>query len=372
MVLNILRGIFVLLMAAVGYSLVTADPENLGDLEGVHWLALAMCVSLSLLVIAIDILGGRRKLAIFSGVAFGVLAGLAVSYALSFAVVLVVDNVFLPTTVGSEINATVTGFLNLLIGTIVCYFSVAFVLQTKDDFRFIIPYIEFRRDARGTKPVLVDTSALVDGRLEEVATAGFLDTRLVVPHFVVNELQTLADQADRHKGQRGRRGLDVLARLQRAAGLDVRIYDSHGHEPKDADDLPVDRRLVDLARTLEAKLLTVDFNLAKVAQLAGVNTLNINQLARALQSEVVPGDALEVLLAREGTGDDQGVGHLDDGTMIVVENAAASVGKRVSVTVTNLTQTNAGRMIFAKLRNNPPVPHRKHKSTFELERPLAG
>ena len=354
MLLNILRGVFVLLMGAVGYSLVVADPDNLGRLEGKNWLALAMCVTLGVLVIAVDILAGRRKLAVFSGVAFGVLAGLAISYALSFAVRLVVDNVLLTGSVGSDTNRTIAGFLNLLIGTIVCYFTVSFVLQTKDDFRFIIPYVEFRRDARGARPVVVDTSALIDGRLEPAAAAGWLDTRLVVPEFVVRELQRVADSPDRAKRLRGRRGLDVLARLRSAPGLDVRVFDTHAHEPRDAEDHPVDRRLIDLARQWEAKALTVDHNLAKVAQLAGVAVLNLNDLADALRGGVVLGEARHLTIERTGTGQGQGVGHLDDGTMVVVEGAADAVGEKVDVVVTNTTQTSAGRMVFARRDGSEP------------------
>ena len=356
MLLNILRGVFVLLMGAVGYSLVAADPNDLGRLQGKNWLALAMCLTLAVLVIAVDILAGRRKLAVFSGLVLGVMTGLALSYVLSFAVVLVVDNVLLPDSIGSPTNVTLAGFLNLLIGTVVCYFCVSFILQTKDDFRFIIPYVEFRRDARGARPVVVDTSALIDGRLEPVAAAGFLDTRLVVPEFVVRELQRVADSPDRGKRLRGRRGLEVLARLRQARGLDVRVFDTHAHEPRDADDHPVDRRLIDLARQWEAKALTVDHNLAKVAQLAGVAVLNLNDLADGLRGGVVLGEARHLTIERTGTGQGQGVGHLDDGTMVVVEGAADAVGEKVDVVVTNTTQTSAGRMVFARRDGSADAP----------------
>ncbi|MEM7807745.1 MAG: TRAM domain-containing protein [Planctomycetota bacterium] len=371
MAINVLRGLFVLLMAAVGFSFVTTDPRDLGELGSVSsssWLAMAFSLSLGVLMVVLDIVSGRRKLAVFSGVAFGILVGLTVSYALSFGVKLLVDNVFDPGGLGSSQNAAVTSFLNLLVGTIACYFSISFVLQTKDDVRFIIPYVEFRRDTRGTKPIVVDTSALMDTRLPGVVTSGFIDGRLVVPQSVVGELQLISDHPDRAKAERARDGLDRLAEMQRDKAIDVRIFDDRSDRTQPAEE-DVDGHVIDLARQLEGRVLSVDANLGKVARLAGVSLLNLNDLTEAVRMPAVPGDELSLHITRRGNVAGQGVGHLPDGTMVVVEHAADDVGDDVTAIVTNATQTSAGRMIFAK-RADDAGPKRRRKRSSD-EQPVA-
>ncbi len=363
MALNILRGLFVLLMAAVGYSFVVADPETVGEFQSVNWLALSASLITATGMIILDIAAGRRKLVVFSAIAFGTLIGLVITYALSLGVALLINTFVLPGSADNPENRALISFTTLLIGCASCYFAVSFILQTKDDFRFIIPYVEFRRDARGSRPALLDTSVLVDGRITPILEAGFLDVRFVVPQFVIRELQRLADSGDEHKRARGRRGLDVLDDLRHRAGADVRIYepheDAHGGsvdaEPDNGEGSPgglrVDDRLVRLADELDAKLVTLDFNLAKVARLSDVSVLNFNDLALALRPEALPGTPLSVQVEKPGTGENQGVGHLPDGTMIVVEGGADRVGGTVQVIVRNTTQTAAGRLIFAKVIN---------------------
>ena len=349
MALTVLRGLFVLLMAAVGYSFVTMDPQELGGLgqSNVAWLALAFSLSLGVLMVVLDLVGGRRKLAVFSGVAFGILVGLTVTYALSFGVALVVDNVINPEGAGSPLNRAIISFFNLMVGTTACYFSISFVLQTKDDVRFIIPYVEFRRDSRGVKPVVVDTSALMDRRLGGVLESGFLDARMIVPQSVVAELQQVADAPDRARGSRGRDALDRLADMQKHVELDVRIYDDRADHRETPND-PVDQRVIDLATELEGRVLTVDANMAKVARLAGLPVLSLNVLSEALRAPAMPGDSVRLEVTRRGSAAGQGVAHLADGTMVVVENAGERVGETLDAVVTNATQTAQGRMVFAR------------------------
>src|SRR5687768_7425088 len=187
MLLNILRGLFILLMASVGWAFVVAEPDQAGTFQNNQWLAPAVALAVGVLLICIDILSGRRKFAVFTGVAFGILVGLTITYALSFGVALIVDNLIRPETVTGGANNSLTNFINLLLGTAACYFAVSFILQTKDDFRFIIPYVEFRRDARGSRPIILDTSVLIDGRIADLAGTGFFDSQLIVPQFVVME-----------------------------------------------------------------------------------------------------------------------------------------------------------------------------------------
>ena len=370
MTLNILRGLFVLLMAAVGYTFVVAEPSASWPDFLVYnkWLGMAVSLVLGVIMICVDIIAGRRKLAVFSGIAFGLLVGMVITYGLSFAVALAVDNLLLPNTIGQPGNVAIIGFLNLLIGTIACFLAVSFILQTRDDFRFIIPYVEFRRDAKGSRPILLDTSVLIDGRIVELACAGFFDAQLIVPQFVVQELQDVADHPDRLKRTRGRRGLDVLAELKRDSCLDVRIYDADPHHRKDQD-VPVDQRLLNLARELDGRAMTVDYNLNKVAQLSGVSVLNLNEIAGALKPEVLPGETMRVEIVRPGSGQGQGVGYLDDGTMVVVEQGRGHLHDEVDLVVTNTTQTAAGRMIFGRASDDEEPANSGGQAASRRRRP---
>ena len=192
-------------------------------------------------------------------------------------------------------------------------------------------------------PKLLDTSVIIDGRILEIVQAGFLDGRLIVPKFVLRELQTIADSVDSLKRGRGRRGLEVLSQL-RDASQALEVLD------RDVPERDVDGKLVVLARDMGAHILTNDFNLNRVASLQGVKILNINDLANALKPVVIPGEAMAVTIVKDGKEQNQGVGYLDDGTMIVVENGRALKGESVPVEVTSVLQTSAGRMIFAKLK----------------------
>jgi len=198
---------------------------------------------------------------------------------------------------------------------------------------------------RGKELKVLDTSAIIDGRIADICETKFLSGTLVVPRFVMQELHTLADSADSMKRARGRRGLDILARLQENPDLTVQIFDREMPEPSD-----VDGKVVRLAKELNSQVITTDFNLHKVAALDGVPVLNVNDLSAALKPVVLPGEAMSVFLMKEGKEKDQGVGYLDDGTMVVCEDGRKHIGKRVEVSVASILQTSAGRMIFAKAR----------------------
>ena len=204
---------------------------------------------------------------------------------------------------------------------------------------------------------ILDTSVIIDGRIADIAETGFLDGTIVIPQFVLRELQLVADSADSLKRNRGRRGLDILQRLQKVASLQIQIVE---------DDFPavreVDLKLIELAKVYEGKIITNDFNLNKVAQLQGVEVLNINELANSLKPIVLPGEAMKVFILKEGKEYNQGVAYLDDGTMVVVDNARKMIGKTVDISVTSVLQTTAGKMIFGKwdervtgtMRSEPP------------------
>src|SRR5690349_15851940 len=202
----------------------------------------------------------------------------------------------------------------------------------------------FGAEKQGRKSFkILDTSVIIDGRIADIADTGFLDGVVVIPQFVLRELQLVADSADSLKRNRGRRGLDILQRIQKIVTVSVQIVE---------DDFPsireVDLKLIELAKIYEGKIITNDFNLNKVAQLQGVEVLNINELANALKPIVLPGETMRVFILKEGKEYNQGVAYLDDGTMVVVDNARKMIGKNVDVSVTSVLQTTAGKMIFGK------------------------
>ncbi len=215
----------------------------------------------------------------------------------------------------------------------------------RDDFAFIIPYVRFRQDAATGQPMVLDPDSIIDGRVPDILRSGFLHGRLIIPRFVLDELQAMADAGSNHHRQRGQRGLDCLDAMQKASDIQVSIHDSHG--PPEAQTL--DARLIETARLLGARLLTVEDNLAKVARLRGVDVLNIQELDEALKPAVAIGQRLRIALVRTGKEDHQAVGYLPDGTMIVVNHAVAKIGTTADVLVVSTLQTSGGTMVFAEL-----------------------
>jgi uncharacterized protein YacL len=199
---------------------------------------------------------------------------------------------------------------------------------------------------------ILDTSVIIDGRIADVCETGFVDGALVIPQFVLKELQLVADSADSLKRNRGRRGLDILQRIQKMAGVEVIISDVDFPEVRE-----VDLKLIELARTLPGKIVTNDFNLNKVAQLRGVEVLNVNELANSLKPVVLPGEIMKVFILKEGKEYNQGVAYLDDGTMVVVDNARKMISKTIDIVVTSVLQTTAGKMIFGRYIDASLAPH---------------
>jgi len=358
MVLNVLRALFVLVMAALGWSFLK-DPNTYGPNS---WMAMAIGLSVAVFLMSIDILATRRKLALFSGVFFGLVVGISIAYALSFVTPLIVDYYQSMTfsTFKREHYEALVRYINLFIGVATTYLAVSFILQTKDDFRFVIPYVEFSKQTKGARPFLLDSSVLIDGRIEDVAKTGILESQLVAPHFIEAELQRLADSSDKMIRARGRRGLDVLGNLMHAGRPEVVRYDSSGREDKGLID--EDQKLIALAKELNARIMTNDYNLNKVAQLRGVDVVNLNELANAMKPEVMPGEKMTVRLIKPGEAPGQGVGYLDDGTMVVVEGGRTHLNEEVEFTVTNTRQTVQGRMIFGRVAGDGALPGPARKS----------
>jgi uncharacterized protein YacL len=244
----------------------------------------------------------------------------------------------------AQIPEETLALTRVVLTLVFCYLGMVIGLRGKDDFNLIIPYVRLRRQDQGEEAIIIDTSIIIDGRITDICKSGFLDTKMVIPRFVLKELQSIADSTDPIKRQRGRRGLEILNNLRKDSTLNVILNDEDFPEIKD-----VDAKIVHLAKLLEAKVLTVDFNLNRVASIQGVRVLNINELANAIKPVVFPGEALKLRLIREGKEHNQAVGYLDDGTMVVVEDARRLIGQEVKVTVSSVLQTQAGRMIFTRL-----------------------
>jgi uncharacterized protein YacL len=239
-----------------------------------------------------------------------------------------------------------SGPIRLILGAILCYGCTSVLLQTKDDFRFVIPYVEFSRELKGSRPLVLDTSALIDGRLADLAETNIIENQLVMPGFVLSELQAIADSNDRLRRARGRRGLDIVNRLRSDSRLEFQLYDRD--LPQFAGQ-PVDMKLVFLAKHLEGKLVTGDYNLNKVAKVHNVSVINLNEVAAALRPQFLPGETFIVKVVKAGEGPEQGVGYLDDGTMVVIEGGRHRINATLNVVVTSTLQTPAGRMLFAKV-----------------------
>lgn len=235
--------------------------------------------------------------------------------------------------------------LNLFFG----YIGLVVGIKRSEEILELTPFLGSKQrkgERKGSgSPKILDTSVIIDGRISDICEAGFIEGTLIIPRFVLRELQQVADSSDTLKRNRGRRGLDVLNRIQKKVSIDVQI-----HETDFPDVREVDAKLVKLGRILEAKVMTNDYNLNKVAELEGVTVLNINELAEALKPVVLPGEELTIHIIKEGKEVRQGVAYLDDGTMVVVDNGKSHIGEKAQVTVTSVLQTTAGRMIFTKVK----------------------
>ena len=283
----------------------------------------------------IDIMIKRKSLQLISSIYFGAIVGVFLSYVL----VLVFESFLVR--YSEETRAAIT----LVLGVCMIYLSTSVLMQTRSDFRLIIPFVEFSRDVKGLKPLILDTSVIVDGRIADVVAALHLDNQIIIPQFVINELQAIADSPDRLKRNRGRRGLDVLKNLRSNTDLEVIIPE---RDAVTAPGISVDQKLVVYARDTDGKLVTNDFNLNKIAQAQGVPVLNINALTNSLKPVCLPGEELDVLVVKQGESESQGVGYLEDGTMVVIEGGRDHIGKDVHISVTSVLQKSAGRMIFGK------------------------
>ena len=339
MLLTLLRVAYVTLLLGLAVVSVSLVVES-GDTATTVLLPLGI-LGVGALVLLTDVREKQKQITTISAIYFGLLLGLLLGYLFSMAVVPILESTF-----PGQPQMVLLG--RVLLTVVCCYVTISTFLQTKDEFRFIIPYVEFSKQVKGGRPLLLDTSVIIDGRIADVCDTRLIDTPLIVPRFVLQELQAVADSSDKLKRNRGRRGLDVLKRLQSNPKLQLQMHDGNVPELRTGERIRVDERLVILAKALNARVVTNDFNLNKIAQLQGVDVINLNELANALKTVALPGEAMPVKVVKAGDQIGQGIGYLDDGTMVVIEQGRALIGQEVSIVVTSVLQTPAGRMIFGR------------------------
>jgi uncharacterized protein YacL len=327
--INLLRVLFITFCAVIGANISSAISDNL-------WPGLVLGLLLGLVVVLIDRLLKGVSLRLFSSATFGLLLGL------------IFANLLMASQVLRYQTETMQWAVRLIVYAVFGYLGMMLAMRSsRDEFSLIIPYVRFARETTQHEPLVVDTNVIIDGRIADLCATGFLSRTLIVPRFILDELQVLADSHDPMRRERGRRGLEILNQLQRSHDVEVTVHEASAEDV----DLGTDARLVRVAQVLKAQLLTNDHALTQVARLQRVVVLNLSDLTRALRPSVVAGDELDLHLVKEGRESHQAVGYLPDGTMIVVNHARAHVGKTRKVVVASALQTAAGRLIFAELKN---------------------
>ncbi|MGA2171863.1 MAG: PIN/TRAM domain-containing protein [Sedimentisphaerales bacterium] len=345
MLLWILRAFFIIIIVAVLLVNLTVPEvsatKGRADFYTILWSGLILVVA----TMFVDVVTPKKSLAALAGVFFGLLVGIVVSWALAQVIEMIISIYRI------GVSATAENALQWMVGICVCFLIISIVIRTKDDVRFVIPYVEFTKQTKGARPFVLDTSAIIDGRIADLYKSKLFDAPLIVPRFVLNEMQLIADSADKLKRNRGRRGLDILKEMQMDTAIDITVDDAV--VPDEEGIKGVDQKLIVFTKNCGGRLVTTDYNLSKVAAVRDVDVLNINDLANSLKTIALPGENMKVRIIKPGEEAQQGVGYLDDGTMVVVEEARNKIGKEIVIAVTSSLQTSAGKMIFGKFENFP-------------------
>ena len=297
---------------------------------------------MALSILLIDVLLPKKRVDMISVIYFGLLIGILLAHLLNLAL----GPLF--SSLGNEGKNFQAG-ITMLALLILPYLCITFMMQTKDQFRFVIPYVEFERELKGGRPMVLDSSALIDGRIADIIETHVVDAQLVVPQFILQEIQDIADSHDKVRRTRGRRGLDILKKLQQDPKVDVKVVETDAAKGKS-----VDQRLIESCKSFNGRLVTNDLNLNKLATIQGIQVVNLNDVANALKPRFIPGEAVRIKVIKEGEGYNQGVGYLDDGTMVIVEAGSKEIGNEVDTVVTSVLQNSAGRMLFTRLAEPRP------------------
>ncbi|UCG49710.1 MAG: TRAM domain-containing protein [Phycisphaerales bacterium] len=355
MLIWVFRAIFALVVIGVLFVSVSSKAISESNDNTNFWALVFSGLGMATFVFLLDFLTPKKKLSALAGVFFGLLVGMLVSGALAPIVDMISESYKVEMLLPQAKSA-----IKWMMGICVCYLTISIVMRTKDDVRFVIPYVEFAKQTKGARPLVLDTSAIIDGRVADLCQSKLFDAPVVVPRFVLNELQLIADSADKLKRNRGRRGLDILNKMQSNPAMDVQIDDTLLPEVEEVKG--VDQKLMMFSKACNGRLATTDYNLSKVALVREVDVVNINDLANSLKVVALPGEAMQVRVIKPGEEAEQGIGYLDDGTMVVVEGARNKIGRDVLISVTSSLQTSAGKMIFGKFegfaQNSGPGPRR--------------
>ncbi len=326
MVLWIFRAIFVLASAGTAYSI--------GRHVGQEFPMLVGGIVGSILVIAAEAYISRGPIALISSIVFGALLGLL------FATLTVS---VLSLWLSGEMMDAVRGDLTGALIVVYSYLGISFIYQSRDKFNLIVPYVEFRREEDRPRPVVLDTNVIIDGRIGDLLKTGIFDGPVLVPQVVLQELHQIADSDDKLRRERGRLGLETLNTAIDDPELDVRVLDIAPDQ-----DRPVDQQLIRIAKMVNGRLMTNDFNLNRMATLEGVSVVNLNELANAVKPIALPDEQMRLKLIKPGEQPGQGIGYLPDGTMVVVEDSVHLVGQEVDVVVRNTITRETGRIVFAR------------------------
>ena len=344
----IFRAIFIVVVVAVMFVNISSpmmDKDEEGSRLQETWDAnyraiVYSSIGIAVFVFLLDVLTPKKKFSALAGVFFGLFVGLLILWVLAPVVDMMI------TTFGENVTQLGVTSIKWVLGICICYLTISIVMRTKDDVRFVIPYVEFAKQTKGARPLVIDTSAIIDGRIVDLCQSKLFDAPLIVPRFVLNELQLISDSADKLKRNRGRRGLDILSKMQADPVIDVEIDDSVIAEVEEVRG--VDQKLLIYSKACNGRLATTDYNLSKVARVREVDVVNINDLANSLKVVALPGETMEIRIIKPGEEAEQGIGYLDDGTMVVVEGARNRIGRMLIISVTSSLQTSAGKMIFGK------------------------
>ncbi|MCP2604960.1 TRAM domain-containing protein [Candidatus Aminicenantes bacterium AH-873-B07] len=323
MVIFILRFIIIALISSIGYFY---PPFKLSSFYGA-----ILGFILGILIISLEVMIRRAQFKIIWGASIGTFLGIFLGWLMGL----------IYQFIARDYNTTY--FIRIFFLLIMPYIGLLIGLSKSEWFDPLSMIRFFKEKGTGKSYKILDTSVIIDGRIADICDTGFIEGDLVIPSFILKELQLIADSSDSLKRQRGRRGLDILQKLKKSSNVSVTISDIDFPNIKE-----VDLKIIELAKRLGAKIVTNDLNLNKIAQLQAIPVLNINELANALKPVVLPGETMKVYILKEGKEKDQGVAYLDDGTMVVVDNSRKKIGQNIEITVTSVLQTTAGKMIFGR------------------------